>query len=179
MLHARRLWHVGRHYGKLTVGFISTLHFSCPGLVGLIARTGIERNSQAAYLFPCMATVLRRLLTLFLAAAFFVGATVQVLPSSAALADVGIHSDKMAGRDGASAAPLKPVADCDGPGVPPAKPMANCIDHFGCLTVPALATAPTAPPTPFRWVSITYISGATSLIGRSVEPELSPPILAV
>jgi hypothetical protein len=131
----------------------------------LIAWTGVERNSEASYVVSCMATVLRQLLTLFLAAAFFVGATVQLLPSSTALADVGFRTDKM--------------ACCDGPTMPPAKPMPNCIDHFGCLTVPAVATVPTALPTPFRWASIAYISGATSLVGRSVEPELSPPILAV
>jgi hypothetical protein len=124
-----------------------------------------------------MAMVLRQLLTLFLATAFFAGATVQLLPSTTALADLGVHSDKMAGCDGPSV--VKPMADCDGPVMPPAKPMSNCIGHFGCLTVPALATAPTALPTPFRWASIAYIPGATSLVGRSVEPELSPPILAV
>jgi hypothetical protein len=145
----------------------------------LIALTGVERNSEAAYVVSCMATVLKQLLTLFLAAAFFVGATVQLLPSSTAVADVGVHRDKMAGCDRPAAAPVKPMADCDRPGVPPAKPMPNCIDHFGCLTVPALAIAPTALPMPFRWASIAYISGATSLVGRSVEPELSPPILAV
>jgi len=126
-----------------------------------------------------MAMVLRQLLTLFLAAAFFVGTAVQLLPPSTALADVGVHSDKMAGYGRQAAAPVKQMADCDRPGVPPAKPMPNCIDHLGCLTISALATAPTALPMPFRWASIAYMSGATSLVGRSVEPELSPPILAV
>lgn len=116
---------------------------------------------------------------LALAAAFFVGATVQLLPSSTALADVGSHHDKMAGCDGPAAAPAKPMADCDGPGMPPTKPMPNCIDHFGCLAVPALTTAPTSLSKPVQWASVAYTSGATSLIGRSVEPELSPPILAV
>jgi hypothetical protein len=117
-------------------------------------------------------TVLRRLLTLCLAAAFFVGATVQVLPSSMALADVGGHGNKMANCNGQ-------MSDCGDPSTPPAKHMPNCIDHFGCLTVPALATSPTALPTPFRWTSVAYVSGASSLLGQSVEPELSPPILAV
>jgi hypothetical protein len=143
---------------------------SCPAM-------GVERNSETAYLVSRMATVLRRLLTLVLAAAFFVSATVRLLPSSTVLADMGVHSSKTAGCDGPPA--VKPMADRDGPGMPPAKPMANCIDHFGCLTVPALATAPTALPMPFRWASIAYMSGAPSLVGRSIEPELSPPILAV
>ena len=112
-----------------------------------------------------MVTVLRRLLTICLAAAFLVGATVQLLPSSTALADMSIHNDKMAG--------------CAEPGAPPAKHMPNCVDHLGCLTVPALATSPTAIPTPFRWASVAYTSGTSSLFGQSVEPELSPPILAV
>ena len=130
-------------------------------------------------MFSRMAMVLKRFLVLTLAAAFFVGATVQLLPSGTALADAGVHSDKIAGCDRPAAIPLKPMADRDGPVMPPAKPMPNCIDHVGCLTVPALSTAPTALPMPFRWASVAYISGAASLVGRSVEPELSPPILTV
>jgi hypothetical protein len=120
-----------------------------------------------------MATVLRRLLTICLAAAFFVGATVQLLPSSSTLADIGSQAaDKMVDCN-------HQMTDCADPSAPPAKHMPNCIDHFGCLTVPALETAPTALPTPFRWISVAYISGASSFLGQSVEPELSPPILAV
>jgi hypothetical protein len=111
-----------------------------------------------------MAMALRRFLTLCLAAALLVGATVQVLPWNAAMADTG-HSDQMAG--------------CTEPQAPPVKHMPNCIDHYGCLTVQALPTAPTALSMPFQWAPIAYIADATSLVGRSVEPELSPPILAV
>jgi len=119
-----------------------------------------------------MATVLRRLLTICLAAAFFVGATVQVLPSSFALADVRSHTDQMVGCN-------SQMSDGSDALAPPAKHTPNCIDHFGCLMVPALETSPTALPTPFRWASVAYASGASSLFGQSVEPELSPPILAV
>ena len=120
-----------------------------------------------------MATVLRRLLTICLAATFLVGATVQLLPSSGALADLGSRAaDKMADCN-------HQMSDCGDPSAPPAKHMPNCIDHVGCLTVPVLEASPTAVPMPFRWTSVAYISGAASLLGQSVQPELSPPILAV
>jgi hypothetical protein len=111
-----------------------------------------------------MGTTLRRLLILCLAAALFVGATVQLLPTPA-LADMGVHSGQMGG--------------CDEPATPPAKRLPNCIDHFGCLTVPALPVSPTALVMPVRWISVAYVSGAASLPGQSIKPELSPPILTV
>lgn len=109
--------------------------------------------------------ILRRLLSICLTAAFLVGATVQALPSSMAMADLSAHSEMGGG--------------CDHPKPPCPDRTPNCIDHFGCLSVPALSISPTALQMPFQWASIAYISGATSLVGRSVEPELSPPILAV
>jgi hypothetical protein len=108
-----------------------------------------------------MATVLRRLLTFCLAATFFVGATVQILPFTAAMADTGIHTDKMAGCDRDA---------------PPVKQMPNCIDHYGCLTVQALTASPASLPVPVQWVSVAYVFGATPLLGLSVKPELTPPI---
>jgi hypothetical protein len=107
--------------------------------------------------------VVRRLLMLCLAAAFFVGATVQMLPPNAAMADPG-RGDKMAG--------------CTGPEAPPVKQMPNCIDRYGCLVVQALPVAPTLPAVPFRWISVAYAFGAAPLLGLSIKPELSPPILA-
>src|SRR5437763_7422658 len=103
-----------------------------------------------------MAMILRRLLTICLAAAFFVGATVQLLPPSTALAEMGVHHEKMAG--------------CAGPEAPPAKHMPNCIDHFGCLALPALPTSPTSAAMPFLWTSVAYALGAASFVGLSVPP---------
>ena len=114
---------------------------------------------------------LKRLFTIGFAAAFLAGATIQILPPSTSMADTGGRSDQMVSCD-------NETADCCQPAAP-AKDMPNCIGHFGCLTVPALAVLPTTLPRPFRWVSISYVSGTPSLFGQSVEPELSPPILAV
>ena len=111
----------------------------------------------------CM-MMLRRLLTVCLAAAFLVGATVQLLPPSTALAATGMHNNKMGG--------------CAGPEVPPAKHMPNCIDNLGCLVVQAVPASPTTVAVPFRWTAVAYSLGTASLLGLSVEPELSPPILA-
>ena len=111
-----------------------------------------------------MATALRRFLTLFLAATFCVGATVQILPWNAAKADTMGHSDDMAG--------------CADHAPAPVKHMPNCIDHYGCLAVQALPTSPTLLAVPFRWVSVAYSVGAAPLLGLSIKPELTPPILA-
>jgi hypothetical protein len=111
-----------------------------------------------------MLVVLKRLLTIALAAAFFVGATVQLLPSSTALADISVRADMGAGCD-----EPKPLCPDHAP---------NCIDHYGCLTVPALPASPTSLTTPFRWISVAYAFVATPLLGHSIKPELSPPILA-
>jgi hypothetical protein len=110
-----------------------------------------------------MAMALRRFLTLCLVATFFVGATIQVLPWNAAMADTG-HSDQMAG--------------CTEPQAPPVKHMPNCIDHYGCLTVQALPTSPAMLAVPVQWVSVAYAIGATPLLGLSIKPELTPPIFA-
>jgi hypothetical protein len=107
---------------------------------------------------------LRRFLTLCLVAAFFVGATVQILPWNAAMADPMGHSDEMAG--------------CADHAPAPVKHMPNCIDHYGCLAVQALPTSPTLLAVPFQWISVAYSVRAAPLLGLSVKPELTPPILA-
>jgi hypothetical protein len=130
---------------------------------GLVS-TRVERNPVGAYLSSRMATVLRRFLTLCLVATFFVGATVQILPWNAAMADTMGQSDQMAG--------------CTEHQAPPVKHMPNCIDHYGCLTVQALPTSPTLLAVPFQWTSVAYSVGAAPLLGLSIKPGLFPPILA-
>jgi hypothetical protein len=111
-----------------------------------------------------MSTVLRQLLSICLAATFLVVATVQVLPSSMAMADMSARADIGGGCD----QPKPPCPD-RGP---------NCIDHFGCLSVPALPISPTALPMPFQWAAVAYEFGTAPLLGLSVKPELFPPIHA-
>ena len=111
-----------------------------------------------------MATILKRLLTLCLALAFLVGATVQLVPCSSTQMDMGVRAD----MGGGCAAPQTP---CTGH-------MPSCIDHVGCVTVPALPASPASMPIAFRWTMISYDFAAASLAGLTVKPELSPPILA-
>jgi hypothetical protein len=118
-----------------------------------------------------MSLMLRRLLTICLAATFFVGATVHILRPSTAMADAGAQTDKMGDCDHEMAECCQPARST--------KHLPNCFGHLGCLTVPALAVSPSALPMPFDWTSVAYVSRASSLLGQSVEPELSPPILVV
>jgi len=111
-----------------------------------------------------MPTVIRRMLRLGLALAYLVGVSAQFVPSSRAMAQLGVA---IALPDG-----------CAAPEAPRPGPMPLCIDHLGCLAIPALPSAPAALAIPFRWTSVAYQFRATLLSGISVEPELSPPIVA-
>jgi len=106
---------------------------------------------------------MKNLLTLCLALAFLVGATVQLVPSGMAQTQMG----ERAGMTGS----------CGQQEHPGTGQMPTCIDHIGCLTVSALPASPLSPATPFRWTSVAYQFSATPLRGISVRPELSPPIL--
>lgn len=111
-----------------------------------------------------MATVLKRLPTLCVALAFLIGATIGLLPCGMAPTDIGIRADMSAGSSGST-------APCTGH-------TPTCIDHVGCVTLSALPISPVSPPIAFRWTSVAYDFAAEPLAGRSVEPELAPPILA-
>jgi hypothetical protein len=111
-----------------------------------------------------MATTPKRLLTVCLALAFFIGATVQVLPWSMTIGEMGVRADMADG--------------CAGPQPPCTGHMPNCVDHVGCLTVSALPTSPVSVAVAFEWASLDYDLAPESLSGISVKPELSPPILA-
>ena len=111
-----------------------------------------------------MATIPQRLLTVCLALAFFVGTTVQVLPSSMGIGELGVRADMAGG--------------CAGPQPPCTGHMPNCVDHVGCVTVPALPASPTSVAVAFEWASLDYARAPDSLSGISVKPELTPPILS-
>jgi hypothetical protein len=115
-------------------------------------------------MFSGMATIPERLLTVCLALAFFVGATVQVLPSSMAIGEMTISAEMAGGS-------AEPQAPCTGH-------TPNCVDHVGCITASALPTLPTSIAVPVEWTSLAYDLAPESLAGISVKPELSPPILA-
>src|SRR5713101_4307343 len=106
-----------------------------------------------------MATLRKPLLALYLALAFLVGVTLQLVPVSM---DMGIRADMAGG----GAAPQTP---CTGQ-------MPNCFDHLGCLTIPAIPASSASMPLAFQWISLRYDLAAAWLPGISVKPELSPPI---
>lgn len=107
---------------------------------------------------------MKRLLTLGLMLALVIRTTAQLMPSSMAHPDMGLRADMAGG--------------CDRPQPPCTGHMPNCIDHLGCLTVSALPASPVAIAVVFEWTSLDYDLAPTALSGRSVKPELSPPILA-
>jgi hypothetical protein len=108
--------------------------------------------------------ILRRILVFFVIAALVIGATAQLVPLRAALADTNQQAGMM--------------ADCDQPMPQPVKHMPGCMDQTGCLCVPTLPAAPASAATLLQWTSIRYVARAVALSGRSLKPELLPPILA-
>jgi hypothetical protein len=60
----------------------------------------------------------------------------------------------------------------------PCKNFAPCADHVGCVVLAALPAIPGSLPFPVDWASVEYRELALSPTGHSIEPELSPPILA-
>jgi len=111
-----------------------------------------------------MAAILNRLLTVCLALAFLVGVTAQHMPCGMAQAGTAVRAD-MADR-------------CAGPQPSCTDHMPACIDQLGCLTLPALPVSPASMAIGFEWTAPTYHVAAAALSGISIEPELSPPILA-
>jgi hypothetical protein len=142
---------------------VSSREFETARMPYAILPTGLTRVHQPP-IFSGMATIPERLLTICLALAFFVSATVQVLPSSMAIGESGVRADMAGG--------------CDRPQPPCTGHLPNCIDHLGCLTVSALPASPVSVAVAFEWTSLDYDLAPTALSGRSVKPELSPPILA-
>jgi hypothetical protein len=134
------------------------------GASGYVSTARVDQRIPCEHVRCAMSMVLRRFLSICLSAIFLVGATVQVLPSGMAMADMSAQADMGGGCD----QPKPPCPD-RGP---------NCIDHFGCLSVSALPISPTALPVPFQWTAVAYELGTAPLLGLSVKPELFPPIRA-
>lgn len=111
-----------------------------------------------------MARIAKRLLAVCLALALVLGVTVQLMPSAMAQAQMAASAGMAGG--------------CDSPKPPCTGHAPNCLDHVGCITVSALPASPTAVAVPVEWTSLDYDLAPVSLAGISVQPELSPPILA-
>lgn len=111
-----------------------------------------------------MATALKRFLTVCLALTFVTGVTLELMPISLAAPQMTVSTD----MDGGSTGPHPP---CTGH-------MPNCFDHGGCISASVVPVSPTTIAVPVEWTSLHYDIAPRALSGISVEPELSPPILA-
>ncbi len=98
-----------------------------------------------------------------LALALVLGVTAQLMPSAIA----GPQATACAGMG----------TGCDGAKPPCTGHAPSCVDRVGCVTISALPTSPTTVAVPVEWTLLDYNLVPVSLIGISVEPELSPPIL--
>jgi hypothetical protein len=110
--------------------------------------------------------MLRRLSILLLVLAFVAGTTGSLTSANVALAVPMPCHDGMASD-------TAPMSDSSMPckGMMPA-----CADAMGCIVLAALPAAPTAASVAVVWAAIDYPVLASMLDGRSVEPELFPPI---
>jgi len=54
-----------------------------------------------------------------------------------------------------------------------------CVEHVGCVLAVAISPSPIAPGAPIRWRAVAYDLAVSRLAGRSLEPELSRPIVAI
>jgi hypothetical protein len=52
-----------------------------------------------------------------------------------------------------------------------------CIDSMGCATIVALPTAPLLAFAPLHWNVLSYGLADVAMNGRTIRPELFPPIL--
>lgn len=101
--------------------------------------------------------------------AFFGGMTLQLMPPKLVLAAPARMDD--------CAHMAMPLADAGSSHTLPCKSMdPECVKQMGCLGTASLPLPHPAPPTLFAYSSIHYWSPARVFTGRSIEPELLPPI---
>ena len=110
-----------------------------------------------------------RLSIAVLACAFVLAVTMQMVwPAAMTMKPIFAPTMTAAGTSEQSD---KPVAPCKA-----FSPV--CIDHIGCVTAIAVPTSPTAMGVPVQWRLVRYSPAVSHFTGLSIEPELSPPILA-
>jgi len=110
--------------------------------------------------------MVHRIATYLLSLAVILTMTLQTIPHAS-----GMPSDpamSMAGMD---------MGNCDHPAAPCKGMTPACIDGMGCVTLIGLPTIPLAAATPFEWDVVSYTIFDVALAGRTVPPELFPPIL--
>lgn len=114
-------------------------------------------------------TIVKRLSAPVLAVALVVALTAQAILLAHAMP---INSTAMSAVGMSGHPDGQPVAPCKHAG-----PI--CVEHVGCLTALAIPASPAATGVPVQWGTVRYNLAVSHLTGQSVEPELSPPILAI
>jgi hypothetical protein len=69
------------------------------------------------------------------------------------------------------------MSDCDHPAAPCKGMTPGCIDRMGCATIAALPATPLPASAPLHWDVLSYGVVDVAMDGRTIRPELFPPIL--
>jgi hypothetical protein len=123
----------------------------------------LEGNPPPSYF---QASMLKRIATYLLSLAVVLTMTLQTVPHASGMPSETTMS--MAGMD---------MSDCDRPATPCKGLTPTCIDSMGCVTIIFLPAIPLAAATPFEWGILSYTAFDVALAGRTIRPELFPPIL--
>lgn len=92
--------------------------------------------------------------------------TMQVVPHASAVpSDISMA---MGGMD---------MSNCDHSGAPCKGMTSTCIDSMGCGTIAALPATPLLTSAPLHWDVLSYGFVDAAMNGRTIRPELFPPIL--
>jgi hypothetical protein len=115
--------------------------------------------------------MLKRLSIILLAFALVASVTMQLMPHAwAAPAEAGAavpcEMMDMQADHGAAGAPEMP---CKGK-------IPVCDDSIGCAVFVDLPVPARAAPVEVHWTSVVWTASQSTLFGRTVEPELTPPI---
>jgi hypothetical protein len=115
--------------------------------------------------------MLHRLVVVLTASAFIGGMTLQVMPPKAALAA------DIAPAMGDCAQMAMPPADAAAGHKAPCKGMdPECVKQMGCLGTANLPLHPPSLATVFSYHKVAYWLPAVIFAGRSIKPDLLPPI---
>ena len=141
------------------------------------SKTYLERRQRTGYGAGMCILFLRRFLIAVTGFAFLDGAVVGAMPPvesmapacmGAAKTATGDCCAKMAMKDHAAPGPMKQVP-CKGISL-------DCAKQVGCISSPALPAPSTALGSPTAYGRVAYCSHLASRSGRSIKPDLFPPI---
>lgn len=123
-----------------------------------------------------LAIFLRRFVLVLTGLAFIGGATVQAMPPSDPL---GIAAMQLAMSPDGDCASKKIDAQTTPSKTTPCKTVdLDCVKSMGCIGSPTIPGRPDSLAVPVQYARVAYWSTLSSRAGRSVEPDLFPPITA-